>query len=128
MTARYTQPLLDRFGYYYHVLTGQDFGAYHMDASAALTLEEYGRQREIAFLSSGYQDLLGVCQRLAFADLMFEERSLPFLLMDDPFVNLDSEKIRGAKVLLSDLGRRYQVIYLSCNKERVPLDLSRNEL
>ncbi len=128
MTARFTQPLLDRFGHYYNVLTGQDSGAYHMDATASLTVEEYGRQREIPFLSSGYQDLLGVCQRLAFADLMFEDASMPFLVLDDPFVNLDNDKIGGAKTLLNELASRYQVIYFTCNKERVPVGLSRNEL
>ncbi len=128
MTVRFTQPLLERFGYYYNVLTGEDPKGYHMDATASLTVEECGRQREIPFLSSGYQDLIGVCQRVAFADLMFEDASKPFLVLDDPFVNLDSDKLSGAKTLLNELGSHYQVVYFTCNKERVPVGVSRNEL
>ena len=48
---------------------------------------------------------------------MFREEK-PFLILDDPFTNLDDEKLKKARVFLKQLAERYQVIYLTCSEER----------
>ena len=42
----------------------------------------------------------------------------PFLILDDPFVNLDDEKLARGRRLLAVLSQDYQVIYFTCHGSR----------
>lgn len=118
LTARYMEPLLRGFSKYYRALTGEEASGYHIDANAVITKEEKGKQRSVSSLSFGYKDLIGFCMRLANADAMYSEEK-PFLIMDDPFVNLDDVKMEGAKKLLNEASGDYQIIYLTCRENRI---------
>ena len=43
----------------------------------------------------------------------------PFLLLDDPFVNLDDARTKRALELLQKISQQRQVVYLVCNSARV---------
>ena len=73
---------------------------------------------DVAGYSTGYQDLLDICFRMALIDTVFQAEP-PFLIMDDPFTSLDEEKIRRAFLLLETLASRYQVIYFTCHPSRM---------
>ena len=83
-------------------------------------MKEQGELRDTRWLSAGYQDLLGVCMRLAVADAMYKEEK-PFLILDDPFVNLDKEKVAAGNQLLLEVAKEYQVIYFTCHDSRSPV-------
>lgn len=117
MTAKYAAPLLQAFGRYYEMISGDAAEAYHMDANTAVTVDELGKQRSVNTLSSGYRDLIGVCLRMALIDAMYQAEP-PALIMDDPFANLDDEKIRAAKRFLAAVAKRYQVLYFTCSETR----------
>jgi len=117
LTARYTGPIMEHFLRYYAVVTGKEDTSYHMDANIRMTREEQGLQRDVAFLSAGYQDLTGVCLRLALVDAMYTDEK-PMLIMDDPFVNLDEENSVGSKRLMDELAKTYQIIYFTCREMR----------
>lgn len=117
LTARYMEPLLTGFSKYYSALTGEPASRFKIDANTNITVEEQGKQRSTQSLSYGYQDLIGFCMRLAMADAMYKGEK-PTLIMDDPFVNLDDKKILGAKKLLEEVSKDYQVIYLTCRENR----------
>ena len=91
-----------------------------IDANINLKVREHGELRETKWLSAGYQDLIGVCMRLALVDAMFKEEK-PFLILDDPFVNLDQEKVDCGNQLLLSVSEEYQVIYFTCHDSRSPL-------
>ncbi len=114
LTARYMEPLLKSFSAYYGQITGLSAKDYCLDANMNLTVQAHGMQREIAYLSRGYQDLIGFCLRLALVDAMYQEEK-PFLILDDPFVNLDPQKAAGGKRLLEYVSEKYQILYLTCN-------------
>ncbi len=116
-TQKYMAPIMNGFEKYYSILTGEAAEDYHLDANTHLTVEQYGMQRETKFFSTGYQDLMGVCMRLALIDAMYQGEK-PFIIMDDPFVNLDEEKTRGGLALLSEVAKEYQVVYFSCHGSR----------
>jgi uncharacterized protein YhaN len=78
-----------------------------------------GQLREVKWMSAGYQDLIGVCMRLALVDAMYQEEK-PFLILDDPFVNLDEEKTTAGMTLLSNVAQEYQTIYFTCHSSREP--------
>ena len=53
------------------------------------------------------------------ADAMYEEEK-PFLILDDPFVNLDRGKLGGALAFLRALAQEHQLIYFTCHESRIP--------
>ena len=55
--------------------------------------------------------------RLALIDNMYAEEK-PFLILDDPFVNLDDAHTERALKLVERIAGEYQVLYLVCNSSR----------
>ena len=119
-TARYMAPIAEGFAKYYGKLTGDDRQNWMLDANINLRVKEQGELRETHWLSAGYQDLIGVCMRLALVDAMYKEEK-PFLILDDPFVNLDQEKVAAGNELLLEVAKEYQVIYFTCHDSRSPI-------
>lgn len=89
-----------------------------IDIDLNTNIEIDGEKKELEAFSTGYKDLIGICTRLALIDTIFEEET-PFLILDDPFVNLDEEKIRNAVSLIKDISNKYQVIYFACHESRI---------
>ncbi len=120
LTARYMEPITKGFSKYYQMLTGDGRGEWMIDANINLKVREYGELRDTKWLSAGYQDLTGICMRLALVDAMYKEEK-PFLILDDPFVNLDQEKVECGNRLLLSVAEEYQVIYFTCHHSRSPV-------
>ena len=117
-SARYLGPIENGFGKYYELLTGDASGNWMVNANIAVQMKEQGELRETKWLSAGYQDLLGICMRLALVDAMYPEEK-PFLVLDDPFVNLDEEKVRHGNELLQKISGEYQILYFTCHSSRM---------
>ncbi len=115
--ARYQAPVMDAFHRYYEMLTGDGGTAYGLSATFEMEKQEQGMYRNMGYFSRGYQDLTGLCMRLAFADAMYREEK-PFLILDDPFVNLDEEKIERGRAFVREIIKEYQVIYFTCHESR----------
>ena len=119
-TARYMEPISKGFAKYYSMLTGDESEKWMIDANINLRVKEKGELREVYTLSAGYQDLIGICMRLALVDAMYQDEK-PFLILDDPFVNLDEEKVKAGNELLKEVAEDYQVIYFTCHGSRNPM-------
>jgi uncharacterized protein YhaN len=117
MTAKYADPILKGFGRYYSMLSGREADAFHIDANTNVTVDELGKQRDVISLSSGYRDMIGLCLRISLVDAMYQDE-MPMLIMDDPFANLDDEKIDGGKKLVKKLAETYQILYFTCSDSR----------
>jgi uncharacterized protein YhaN len=105
------------FKKYIGMLTNAGTDAYYLDANANITKEEHGHQRDTRLLSAGYQDLIGFCLRISFVDAMFQAEK-PFLILDDPFVNLDPVKTECGMKLLDQISSDYQIVYFTCHSSR----------
>lgn len=116
--GKYIGPIKEGFSKYYNILTNEPADRYHIDANTHLTVEEEGMQREICFFSSGYQDMVGICMRMSLVEAMYKEEK-PFIIFDDPFINLDMDKTDGALKFLDAVAEDYQVIYFTCNDSRI---------
>ena len=103
----YTESLLEDEGL--SVAVGGDF-----DVAVA----KDGEAHDVASYSSGYRDLLDLCFRMALVDTVFEGEP-PFIVMDDPFANLDADKISRAMLLLALLAQSKQIIYFTCHASRI---------
>lgn len=118
LTSKYMNPIMESFKKYYEILSKKESDNCKIDAKINIKVVEKGDQRDTEFLSTGYQDLIGICMRLALVDAMYKGEK-PFLIFDDPFVNLDEEKVLGGVELLKEISKDYQVIYMTCNKSRI---------
>lgn len=116
-TAKYMQPIMSGFLKYYRIIDGGETGGIHIDAQSNITVDEKGMQREITTLSTGRQDLLGICMRMALISAMYANEK-PVVIFDDPFVNLDDARVEGAIELLENIAKEYQVIYFTCHESR----------
>ena len=73
---------------------------------------------QFTFDPQGTVDGVMLCMRLALVDALFQKEQ-PFLLLDDPFVNLDDEATRRALSMLREIAKKRQVVYLTCNTARI---------
>ena len=94
-----------------------DSNMYSFDIHNNLLKNEAGQYREIRFLSSGCKDLAGICMRFAFIDSMYKDKK-PFIILDDPFVNMDTFSINNAHRLIEKLAKKYQILYFTCHNSR----------
>lgn len=117
-TSRYMAPISNAFEKYYGWLSGSQEKNWQVDAHIEVKIKEHGQLREAKYFSAGYRDLLGICMRLALVEAMYQEEK-PFLILDDPFVNLDDDKLEQGKKMLSRLSGEYQTIYFTCHESRV---------
>lgn len=116
-TSKYTEPVKRSFNKYYKIITGEEINRYDIDAAINISIMEMGDKRDVSLLSRGSKDIAGLCMRMAFIDAMYKEEK-PFIILDDPFVNFDDEKLRGGISLLKEISREYQVIYFTCHESR----------
>lgn len=118
LDGRYLGDLAYRFSDYANAwLENEDVEA-AIDSDFGVALFDGAVAHDVAGYSTGYQDLLDICFRMALVDTVFQAEP-PFLIMDDPFTSLDEDKIRRAFLLLETLSTRYQVIYFTCHPSRM---------
>ena len=89
----------------------------NLDVNLNVTINEQGSAKEMNYFSTGYKDLIYISMRLSLADCLFEKEK-PFIILDDPFANLDENKIKNALNLLNKLSEEYQIIYFVCHESR----------
>ena len=88
-----------------------------VDETTGAVIRQQGRTHEIGELSQGYSDVIAFCMRMALGDALFEGAQ-PFIILDDPFVNLDDRHLGEALDFVKDLARDRQLIYLTCHSSR----------
>ncbi|MBR6451112.1 MAG: AAA family ATPase [Lachnospiraceae bacterium] len=116
-SAKYRRPLLDGFKKYFSMLSSEEASEFQLDANIHMTRRELGEARNVENFSSGNRDLIDICLRFALIDAMYKDEK-PFVILDDPFVNLDKNKTDRALKLLAEVARNYQVIYFTCHDSR----------
>ena len=90
---------------------------YLIDTDFQVYPERMGQSRELAYFSVGQTDLVMLCMRLALVDALFGEENM-FVILDDPFVNLDDTHTEQALKLLRSFAQNRQILYLTCHSSR----------
>ncbi len=124
-SSRYMKGLSEGFDRYVTLLGGNDLekttdGHYtgiHTDVNLNVQVTAYGEDKELGYFSTGFRDYIGLCMRFALVDAMFTGEK-PFLVLDDPFVNLDKEKLDRSLAFLREASETYQILYLVCHDSR----------
>lgn len=110
------------FDEYFELFKRDDSPECHVGADLALSYNEDGKTREAMFESSGRRDVAELCARLSLADALFENKGA-FVIMDDPFVNLDDKNVKTAIDSLRECSENFEIIYLTCSASRMPDDV-----
>ena len=116
-TSRYMNPFLRSFSRYYSMLTGESADSVRTDADFSIAVMEEGLPRDPSLMSEGTRDLISLCRRMAMIDAMYPAEK-PFLVLDDPFSNLDDERVKGGLRFLHSASLEYQILYLTCHGSR----------
>jgi uncharacterized protein YhaN len=117
LSTGYLLGMRQRFLQYFREWTGQDVDDCDLDADLSVLLEGGGSRRESGSFSRGWQDMIALCLRFALIDALFPEEE-PFLVLDDPFVNLDDRHLERALAMLRKQAERRQILYLVCHSSR----------
>ena len=88
-----------------------------VDASFTVKLLQNGSAKNLAFFSRGIRELTLLCFRISLSELLFDGQ-IPFLLVDDAFVNFDEDNFVRATQLLKDIATNGQVIYFTCHNRK----------
>lgn len=118
LSTRYLDDMQKNFQRFLAILTEGEPPESVMDASFDVSLRKGGKTRTMESFSRGWRDAVQFCVRLSLADALCTEGERPFLLLDDPFVNLDDTRLAAAKHLVVTLSKSYQIIYMVCHADR----------
>lgn len=113
----YLNKIQAQFDYHFKQMAGQLQERVLVNSELEVQLERQGQTRQLEFFSAGQKDLIMLCMRFALVDAMFDQVQ-PFVILDDPFVNLDDAHMISAMELLRQLAQNRQIIYLVCNRSR----------
>ncbi|MBQ6798135.1 MAG: DUF3093 family protein [Oscillospiraceae bacterium] len=112
MNTRFAPQLCTLAGEHLARLTGGKYRSLLMDAAFGIALETAEGTYPLERFSAGTRDAVYFAFRLAVSSLLSKE-VLPMVL-DDPFVNLDPQRLREAERLLSVAGENRQILYFKC--------------
>lgn len=116
LKIKYKAPLQSSLKKYFEMVAGNDKDV-NIDVDLKVTVNEDSGQKQVDYYSKGYQNLFEICKRFALTDVLFTGEK-PFIILDDPFYNLDDEKLLSALELIKKLAQEYQVLYLVCHDSR----------
>ena len=116
MTSRYIGKTKESFLRYEEALGGNG-GSFAVDTDFALSKSEHGAARSEESYSRGTRDLYSLAMRLGLVDSLYESEQ-PFIILDDPFISLDDERLKKGKKLLAELAKKRQILYFTCANSR----------
>lgn len=116
LKTKYRAPLQDSLNRYLSLISGKKRTAL-IDIDLNVTIEENGGAKQTEYYSKGEQNLFEICKRFALTDVLFTGEK-PFIILDDPFYNLDDEKLSLALELIKKLSNEYQILYFICHESR----------
>lgn len=117
LANRYLSKVEELFNRYLRIWLNNDTVKGILDIDFNVSIEENGKKHVAEGYSTGYCDLIDFCMRLALVDTLFEKEQ-PFLILDDPFVNLDADRLEKALELLNVMAANKQVVYFVCHPIR----------
>ncbi len=117
LSTRYLGGMQDSFADFLAMLVGEGAPESMMDDSFEVRMQSGGKSRTMESFSRGWRDAVQFCVRLSLTEALFAEGEKPFLLLDDPFVNLDDTRLAAARKMLDQLAGTYQIIYMVCRRD-----------
>ncbi len=115
------QGLAVSFAEYLNLISGGRVDSSFPD-SGKLDMNIYSDNRLLDYtkLSEGTKDTVALAFRLAVLDHLFPDGG-GVIVLDDPFTDMDIERVKRSCALVKKCAERHQVIFLTCREEYFPL-------
>lgn len=117
LSSRYIGKMQEAFCAYAKACGFDDKTEFVVDSELDVKIREHGKSRELDYYSRGMREMIELCARLSLIDVMFEDEK-PFLVLDDPFANLDDDNVSLVAALMRSVAEKYQIIYTYCHSSR----------
>lgn len=101
-------------------LSGGKYAHAEFDENLPVTIGNEDIRLEADLLSKGMKGSLALAVRLAYAEVYLSDMD-GFLMLDDPFTELDPKRRRHAAELLQEMAMGKQVILFTCHPEHAGL-------
>ena len=121
LKIKYREPLENSFNKYLSKITGDYKVKAEIDVDLKVTVMESSGAKISDYYSKGYRNVFEICKRFALINVLFRDEK-PFIILDDPFYNLDDEKLQSALKLIKEISEEFQIIYLVCHDSRTIKD------
>ena len=115
VSQRYVQPMQQKFSEIISQLSNDK--TIRLDVDLNLAVDTQTGLKEKEYLSRGKQDLVEICKRFALIESIFSTEK-PFIVLDDPFVNLDEQSLNASLKLVKSFSSTFQIIYMTCHSSR----------
>ena len=102
-----------------HALGLKDGEAYRLGDRFAVSFLDGSAYHAADSLSRGGKDLVSLARSLALTSAFPAAPALP-LMLDDPFLSYDDERLATALSMLGTLAKDRQILYLTCSHSRMP--------
>ena len=116
LLEKYVKPMKDSVNKYVSLML-KNTKEYSIDVNFKFQFITDNGLKGLDSYSRGYQSIISLCMRLALIDCLYPKEK-PFIILDDPFVNFDDEKLGLCKNLMKDISSKYQIIYFTCHDSR----------
>ena len=116
MATKYMDKIKDSFEYYLNFF-GEVSDGYLIDSSFRISKTEGAKLQQNDSYSRGTRELRALALRLALIDALYDGDKPP-LILDDPFIAFDDEKLPAAKNILRRLSSDRQILYFTCSISR----------
>ena len=85
-----------------------------VDRDFTISIREMGQTRRFDEFSRGIREITLLSFRVALSELLYDG-AIPFVIIDDAFVNFDEDNFLRATTLLKKLSTHAQIIYFTCH-------------
>ncbi len=117
LKIKYRLPLEDGLNKYLSKIADGGIGRARIDVDLNVTIEENGESKDAEYYSKGFKNLFEISKRFALIDVLFTKEK-PFIILDDPFTNLDDSKLKEMLEFIKVLSSDYQILYFVCHESR----------
>ena len=115
-TGHYLKSIENHFQHYISLFGREILSDITLDSDFRALIPDHGILYHTDWFSKGTQDLIHFCIRLSIITDLYPDET-PFLILDDPFVNLDDSARRQAAEILNRLSDKWQIIYFTCHED-----------
>lgn len=118
LATKYMGDMSMTFQKYLKELHSEKTDTYQIDINLDVKVEHEGKLHDSSELSKGMKDLIQICMRMALVEAVYKDVEKPILVLDDPFVNLDNNRLENATKLFKKISADYQIMYFICHNSR----------
>ncbi len=113
LSSSYLPKLCARCSQLLSQITSSDYRV-TVDRNFAVTLCQNNQTHPMSEYSRGIREITLLCFRVALSELLYDG-NIPFIVIDDAFVNFDEDNFKRATQLLKSLASSAQVLYFTCH-------------